>query len=94
MARSPQQRSAGSGCRQANVHLYAGTSCTAASSDPQLSKFVVFALLGIAYETYLNIADQIGRESASGILASLGDVPAKITGAYISQSSYWLSFFP
>lgn len=60
----------------------------------QLSKFVFFSLLGIAYETYQTIKDQIGQEDVKTIVASLGDVPAKITRAYISQSSYWLSFFP
>jgi hypothetical protein len=64
------------------------------TDDAQLSKFVVFSLLGIGYETYQNIKDQIAKESVQTIFASLGDVPAKITKAYISQSSYWLSFFP
>jgi hypothetical protein len=59
-----------------------------------LSKFVVFSLMSIGYETYLNIEGQIGKEDVRTIFASLGDVPAKITKAYISQSSYWLSFFP
>lgn len=50
--------------------------------------------MSIGYETYLNIEGQIGKEDVRTIFASLGDVPAKITKAYISQSSYWLSFFP
>ena len=55
---------------------------------------MVFSLLGVGYETYLSVADKFGKESAQEIFASLGDVPAKVTRAYIAQSSYWLSFFP
>lgn len=50
--------------------------------------------MGIGYETYQSIKDQIGINDFKAIFDSLGDVPAKITKAYISQSSYWLSFFP
>jgi hypothetical protein len=50
--------------------------------------------MGIVYEAYLTTKDQIGKEDWSAIYASLGDVPAKITKAYISNSSYWLSWFP
>ncbi|ODN73492.1 hypothetical protein L202_07997 [Cryptococcus amylolentus CBS 6039] len=59
-----------------------------------VSNFIVFSLLGVLYETYLTISEDIGQESWSTIYASLGDVPAKITRAYISESLYWLSWYP
>jgi hypothetical protein len=46
------------------------------------------------YETYLTISSEIGKQSWSEIYSSLGDVPAEVTKAYISESSYWLSWFP
>ncbi|WVQ71426.1 hypothetical protein IAR50_000963 [Cryptococcus sp. DSM 104548] len=59
-----------------------------------VSNFIVFSLLGVLYETYLTISEDIGEESWSTIYSSLGDVPAKITRAYISESLYWLSWYP
>ncbi|WVQ78130.1 hypothetical protein IAT38_000211 [Cryptococcus sp. DSM 104549] len=59
-----------------------------------VSNFIVFSLLGVLYETYLTISEDIGKESWSTIYASLGDVPAKVTRAYISESLYWLSWYP
>ncbi|KIR76877.1 hypothetical protein I305_06186 [Cryptococcus gattii E566] len=59
-----------------------------------VSNFVVFSLLGVVYETYLTISEDIGKESWSTIYASLGDIPAKVTRAYISESLYWLSWYP
>nr|ODN83851.1 hypothetical protein L203_05251 [Cryptococcus depauperatus CBS 7841] len=59
-----------------------------------VSNFIVFSLLGVIYETYLTIAEDVGKESWSTIYASLGNMPAKITRAYISESSYWLSWYP
>jgi hypothetical protein len=50
--------------------------------------------MGILYEAFLTVKDQIGTEEYSVIYKSLGDVPAKITKTYISNSSYWLSWFP
>lgn len=57
-----------------------------------VSNFVVFSLLGVVYETYLTISEDIGKESWSTIYASLGDIPAKVTRAYISESLYWAPF--
>lgn len=59
-----------------------------------VSNFIVFSLLGVVYETYLTISEDLGKESWSTIYASLGDVPAKVTRAYISESLYWLSWYP
>ncbi|OWZ59423.1 hypothetical protein C356_00994 [Cryptococcus neoformans c45] len=59
-----------------------------------VSNFIVFSLLGVVYETYLTISEDVGKESWSTIYASLGDVPAKVTRAYISESLYWLSWYP
>jgi hypothetical protein len=56
--------------------------------------FVFFSLMGIIWETYLTIKEEIGKKSSSEIWESLGDIPAKVTKAYISQSSYWLSWYP
>jgi len=60
----------------------------------QFSNFLVFSLMGILYEAFLTVRDQLGTEEYSVIYESLGDVPAKITKTYISNSSYWLSWFP
>jgi hypothetical protein len=60
----------------------------------QFSNFFVFSLMGILYEAFLTVRDQIGIEEWSIIYASLGDVPGKITKVCISYSSYWLSWFP
>ncbi|OCF40143.1 hypothetical protein I317_06032 [Kwoniella heveanensis CBS 569] len=59
-----------------------------------VSNFVVFSLLGVLYETYLSISERIGKESFQAIYESLGDLPAKVTRAYISNSLYWLSWYP
>lgn len=50
--------------------------------------------MGIIYEAYLTVKDQIGVETWVTIYDSLGDVPDKITRKYISNSSYWLSWYP
>jgi hypothetical protein len=55
---------------------------------------MVFSIMGILYEAFLTVRDQIGTQSWITIYNSLGDVPAKITKTYISNSSYWLSWFP
>ncbi|WWD15750.1 hypothetical protein CI109_100172 [Kwoniella shandongensis] len=59
-----------------------------------VSNFIVFSLLGVIYETFLTISEDIGKENWSTIYASLGDLPAKITRAYITESLYWLSWYP
>ncbi|WWC87160.1 uncharacterized protein L201_002046 [Kwoniella dendrophila CBS 6074] len=59
-----------------------------------ISNFVVFALIGVLYETISGIYSKIGQESIQDIYTSLGDLPAKITRAYISQSLYWFSWYP
>ncbi|KAK8869973.1 hypothetical protein IAR55_000543 [Kwoniella newhampshirensis] len=58
------------------------------------SNFIVFSLLGVVYETYLTISEDIGKKNWSTIYASLGNLPAKITRAYITESLYWLSWYP
>lgn len=50
--------------------------------------------MGILYEAYLTVKDQIGKEDWVTIYDTLGDVPTKITRKYISNSSYWLSWYP
>nr|XP_019048152.1 hypothetical protein I302_01917 [Kwoniella bestiolae CBS 10118]OCF27082.1 hypothetical protein I302_01917 [Kwoniella bestiolae CBS 10118] len=59
-----------------------------------VSNFVVFGLIGVLYETISGIYSKIGEESIEDIYKSIGDLPAKITGAYISQSLYWFSWYP
>ncbi|ORY33704.1 hypothetical protein BCR39DRAFT_556933 [Naematelia encephala] len=59
-----------------------------------VSSFIVFSLLGVIYESYLVVYDKIGIDSWKDIYDSLGNVPAKIAKAYISESSYWLSWYP
>lgn len=60
----------------------------------QFWQFLIFSLMGIIYEAYLTVKDQIGVETWVTIYDSLGDVPDKITRKYISNSSYWLSWYP
>ncbi|KAL7419417.1 hypothetical protein Q5752_006255 [Cryptotrichosporon argae] len=59
-----------------------------------VSNFLVFGLLGVLYEVWLTLEQDIGSSAWTDIFANLGDVPAEIAQAYISQSSYWLSYFP
>ncbi|WVQ64266.1 uncharacterized protein L199_002428 [Kwoniella botswanensis] len=59
-----------------------------------VSNFVVFGLIGVLYETISGIYSKIGEESIGDIYKSIGDLPAKITRAYISQSLYWFSWYP
>ncbi|WWC67318.1 uncharacterized protein I206_101226 [Kwoniella pini CBS 10737] len=59
-----------------------------------VSNFIVFSLIGVLYETISGIYTKIGEESVENIYRSLGDLPAKITRAYISQSLYWFSWYP
>lgn len=55
---------------------------------------MVFSLITILYEAYLTVKDQLGPEDWVTIYDSLGDVPDKITQVYISNSTYWLSWYP
>jgi len=50
--------------------------------------------MGIIWETFLTIENDYRTKTWSEIWDSLGDIPAKVTKAYISQSSYWLSWYP
>ena len=63
-------------------------------STGKFSNFVVFSLLGVIYESYLTVAHELGHMGWMDLYKSLGDVPAKITKAYITESSYWLSWYP
>ncbi len=56
--------------------------------------FVVFSLLGVIYESFLTIVQEFSKKNLTGIFHALGDEPAKITKAYITDSSYWLSWYP
>jgi len=62
--------------------------------------FIIFSLMGIIWETFLTIKklltikNDTETKTWNEIWKSLGDVPAKVTKAYISQSSYWLSWYP
>jgi hypothetical protein len=65
-----------------------------AADHRKVSNFIVFSLLGVIYESYLTIRQEIYHMSWIQIYRSLGNVPAKITKAYITDSSYWLSWYP
>ncbi|WRT66921.1 uncharacterized protein IL334_003886 [Kwoniella shivajii] len=59
-----------------------------------VSNFIVFSLLGVLYESIAQILRNKNADSLAERYKSLGDLPAKITKAYISQSLYWLSWYP
>ena len=62
----------------------------------QFSQLVVFSLLGVFYESYLTISNEWSEieHDWTTVYQSLGDLPSKVTKAYISESSYWLSWYP
>lgn len=59
-----------------------------------ISNFIFFSLISIMYEIYLEFKKDTGRTSWSTVREKLNDVPGKITEAYISENTYWLSWFP
>lgn len=63
-------------------------------SSCQVFNFIFFSLLGIIWEAFLIVQKESQAKSWSEIFNSLDSTFAKITKAYISQSSYWLSWFP
>ena len=64
------------------------------SSLAEFSSFVLFSLFGVIWETYLALKDEINVKTWSQIISELGDLPIEITNIYITQSSYWLAFYP
>jgi hypothetical protein len=60
----------------------------------QVFNFIFFSLLGILYEAFMMVRKESKTKSWGEVFTSLDTIFAKITKAYISQSSYWLSWFP
>ena len=49
------------------------------------------------YDAYTTVNSQLGNDANATIwdyLDSMSKVPAEISNTYISESSYWLSWFP
>lgn len=60
----------------------------------QVFNFIFFSLLGIIWEAFLIVQKESKTKSWGQVFDSLDHTFAKITKAYISQSSYWLSWYP
>jgi hypothetical protein len=59
------------------------------------SQFFIFSLIGVAFKLGLKIDQQIKAQvSFVDILKDAKDLPEQIQSTYVSQSSYWLTFFP
>ncbi|WWD20826.1 hypothetical protein CI109_105303 [Kwoniella shandongensis] len=60
-----------------------------------VSNLIIFSLLGVVYTAVAQVVVQIGRhQSASVIFKGLRDIPDKIQGTYVQQSTYWLTWLP
>ncbi|KZT21456.1 DUF221-domain-containing protein [Neolentinus lepideus HHB14362 ss-1] len=60
-----------------------------------ISQLVVFTLIGVAFKSISQVVVLIGEhKSFSDIISNLKSLPGTINQTYISQSSYWLTFFP
>ena len=59
-----------------------------------MSNFLIFSLLGVIYDVYQSVSNDVKGESWSVIYASLGNVPLRIIQAYIGINTYWLSWLP
>ncbi|KAF8967961.1 hypothetical protein BDZ97DRAFT_1916530 [Flammula alnicola] len=61
-----------------------------------VSQLIFFTVIGVLFNSVLEIIIAIQNEGASlkTILDNLDKLPAKLTTTYISQSSFWLKWFP
>lgn len=60
-----------------------------------LSQLVVFSLIGVIFSSIMEIVAAVGSHLSVGeILKNLDKLPNNIHKTYISQSNYWLTFFP
>ncbi|KDR75702.1 hypothetical protein GALMADRAFT_68331 [Galerina marginata CBS 339.88] len=61
-----------------------------------ISQLIVFTILGVLFNSVLEIIDAIQRQGASlhTVLDNLDKLPARITRTYVDQSSFWLKWFP
>ncbi|EIW66769.1 hypothetical protein TREMEDRAFT_65169 [Tremella mesenterica DSM 1558] len=62
-----------------------------------ISNFVIFSLLGVLYSAYTAVNTEFANQANVTVfdyLKAMAKVPTQVTNAYISESSYWLSWFP
>lgn len=60
-----------------------------------ISNLFVFSLLGVVYNIIAEVVLQIGQhQGASAIFNGLKEIPGRIQGTYVQQSTYWLTWLP
>ncbi|KZT53055.1 DUF221-domain-containing protein [Calocera cornea HHB12733] len=61
-----------------------------------ISQFLVFSLIGVAFDAVSKIVNDVDQGlSAAGVLNDLSSaLPGEIQGTYVSQSNYWLTWYP
>ncbi|KAG9312116.1 hypothetical protein JVU11DRAFT_7403 [Chiua virens] len=60
-----------------------------------ISQLVIFTLFGVGFVVVEQIIQEIGEHTSfANIIAAMSTLPATINHTYVSQSSYWLTFFP
>ncbi|WVR08713.1 hypothetical protein IAU60_005771 [Kwoniella sp. DSM 27419] len=60
-----------------------------------ICNLVIYSLLSVVYTAIAQVVVEIGRhQSASAIFKQLEEIPDKIQGTYVQQSTYWLTWLP
>jgi hypothetical protein len=54
-----------------------------------ITQFIIFTLIGVAYQLVANAVVEIGKKDIDSLLNSLKDIPDRINDTYLSQSNYW-----
>ncbi|EJT96751.1 DUF221-domain-containing protein [Dacryopinax primogenitus] len=84
---------------------YSGT-ITRSSTDAQvvaryyaflvISQFLIFSLIGVGFDAVSKIINDVNQsESAAAVLNDLSNaLPGEIQSTYVSQSNYWLTWYP
>nr|XP_018259836.1 uncharacterized protein I303_07907 [Kwoniella dejecticola CBS 10117]OBR81994.1 hypothetical protein I303_07907 [Kwoniella dejecticola CBS 10117] len=60
-----------------------------------ICNLVIYSLLSVVYTAVATVIVQIGKHQSVGtIFKSFEDIPDKIQGTYVQQSTYWLTWLP
>ena len=60
-----------------------------------ISNVVIFSLISVIYNAIASVVLEIGQhKSASEIFNGIKQIPDEIQAAYVSQSTYWLTWLP
>ncbi|WRT70828.1 uncharacterized protein IL334_007827 [Kwoniella shivajii] len=60
-----------------------------------ICNLVIYSLLSVVYTAVATVIVQVGKhQSVKEIFKSFEDIPDKIQGTYVQQSTYWLTWLP